>query len=1055
MTDPTPLPPAEPEYLFIRRPVTAAVISIVIVLLGLFAMRSLPIARFPQITPPAIQVTAVFPGATAEDVAQAVAAPIEQQLSGLDGLLYFKSANSSDGVMNLEIVFDISRDQDLAAVDVQNALKLAEPQLPEEVRRNGIVIQKSQSDILMVGSLTSDDPNHNIEFITNYAKLYVEDELKRVPGVGNAQAFGGREFAMQISLDPDRMARLGVTVQEVAAAIRDQNATNPAGRLGRQPSPESTELTFAVTTRGRLATAAQFDSVVIRARTDGSLIRVSDVGNATLGARSYDATGRLNGQATANFLVNQRPGANALDVKQAIDDRMAELSRTFPPGFRWQAAFDTTPFIRESITEVVKTLLEAMVLVTLVVFIFLQSWRATLIPLLAVPVSIIGTFLGLQALGMSINTLTLFGLVLAIGIVVDDAIVVIENVERIMAEEHVSPRVAANRAMRQVSGALIAIVLVLCAVFVPVAFIGGVTGEFYKQFAVTIVISVVLSGIVALTLTPALCAMLLTHSNEESTNKYARKFNQWFHRVTDRYLGGVGRLVGRPRRWLAIFGVMTVLTVVLARRVPTGFLPTEDKGFFVLSIQLPDAASLPRTEAVVEQVEAMLAKEPAVTNITAMVGLDILTRATQTNSATMFVRLAPWEERSGDQSVDAILARVNGALWGMKEAIAFGFNFPEVPGLGTSAGLELNLQARTGGDIRHFAQQARAFVADANQLPEIQGANTTIRADVPQVYVEIDRDAAAAKGVSIGAISSTMQALLSTLYVNDFNLYGRTWRVQADAQTSFRQHPEDISRLYVRGHGGEMVPLGSLIRTEMRTGPSMVTRFNGFPSAMVTATPRPGKSSGEMLAAVENLVAEKYAAEGIGSAFSGQSFQERRTSGEAGVVFVLGLILVFLVLAALYESWAIPFAVVLGVPFGVAGAYLGVWLRGIPSDIYFTVGLITVVGLAAKNAILIVEFATELRRKGLAVREAAMEAARERFRPILMTSFAFILGVLPLVISSGAGAAGRHSLGTGVFFGMLAATIIGVFFIPLFFFVIQRFTERKQPATVRAAEERS
>ncbi len=1055
MSTPNVLPPTEREYLFIRRPVTAAVISIVIVLLGLFAMRSLPIARFPQITPPAIQVTAVFPGATAEDVAQAVAAPIEQQLSGLNGLLYFKSANSSDGVMNLEIVFDISRDQDLAAVDVQNAVKLAEPQLPEEVRRNGIVIQKSQSDILMVGSLTSDDPNHSIEFITNYAKLYVEDELKRIPGVGNAQAFGGREFAMQISLDPDRMARLGVTVQEVAAAIRDQNATNPAGRLGRQPSPESTELTFAVTTRGRLATAAQFDSVVVRARTDGSLIRVGDVGSANLGARSYDATGRLNGKPTTNFLVNQRPGANALDVKQAIDDRMAELSRTFPPGFQWQAAFDTTPFIRESITEVVKTLLEAMVLVTLVVFIFLQSWRATLIPLLAVPVSIIGTFLGLQAMGMSINTLTLFGLVLAIGIVVDDAIVVIENVERIMAEEHVPPREAANRAMKQVSGALIAIVLVLCAVFVPVAFIGGVTGEFYKQFAVTIVISVVLSGIVALTLTPALCAVLLTHSNEDSTNKYARKFNTWFHRVTDRYLGGVGRLVGRPRRWLAIFGVMTVLTVVLARRVPTGFLPTEDKGFFVVSIQLPDAASLPRTEAFVEQVEAMLAKEPAVTNITAMVGLDILTRATQTNSATMFVRLAPWEERNANQSVDAILARTNGALWGMKEAIAFGFNFPEVPGLGTSAGLELNLQARSGSDIRHFAQQARSFVADANQLPEIQGANTTIRADVPQVYVDIDRDAAAAKGVSIGSISSTMQALLSTLYVNDFNLYGRTWRVQADAGAAFRQHPEDIARLYVRGHGGEMVPLGSLIRTEMRTGPSMVTRFNGFPSAMVTATPKPGKSSGEMLDAVENLVAEKYAADGIGSAFSGQSFQERRTSGEAGLVFVLGLILVFLVLAALYESWAIPFAVVLGVPFGVAGAYLGVWLRGIPSDIYFTVGLITVVGLAAKNAILIVEFATELRRKGLAVREAAMEAARERFRPILMTSFAFILGVLPLVISGGAGAAGRHSLGTGVFFGMLAATIIGVFFIPLFFFVIQRLTERKQSVPAGAVEERS
>jgi hydrophobe/amphiphile efflux-1 (HAE1) family protein len=1053
MTEPPPPePPPDREYLFIRRPVTAGVISIVITLLGLLAVFRLPIARYPQITPPSVQVIATYPGATAEDVAQAVAAPIEQQLSGLNGLLYYQSANSSDGVMTLTVVFDISRDQDLAAVDVQNAEKLAEPQLPEEVRRNGIVIQKAQTDILAVGSLTSDDPRYDAAFLNNYAKIYVEDELKRVPGVGNAIVFGNREFAMLVSLDPDKMAQLGITVDDVANAIREQNATNPAGRLGRAPSPNTTELTFAVTTRGRLASPRQFDSVVVRARSDGSLVRVSDVGTVRLGSRSYETAGRLDGKPTANFLIFQRPGANALDVVKGVQKRMAEISRSFPAGVRWALPFDTTPFIRESIKEVVTTLLEAMALVTLVVFVFLQSLRATIIPLLAVPVSIIGSFLGVQALGMSINTLTLFGLVLAIGIVVDDAIVVIENAERIMAEEHLPARQAADKAIKQVSGALVAIVLVLCAVFVPVAFIGGITGTFYQQFAATIAISVVLSGIVALTLTPALCALLLQKAPEESENRLARAFNRRFQRFTELYQRQVGRVTAHPWRWLAAFVLLIAVTVIVARRVPSSFLPTEDKGFFVVGMQLPDAASLARTEAMVAKVEAILRRERAVSGMTGMVGLDILTRANQTNSAVMFVRLKPWSQRNKNESVDALLQRVNGALFGLKEGLAFGFNFPEVPGLGTSAGLEMQLQAKTGIDIRQFAQQVQAFVADANRLPELQGVNAFVRADVPQVYVDVDRDAAAAHGVGVGAIASTLQAMLSTLYVNDFNLYGRTWRVQAEAQAPFRQRPEDIGRLFVRNRTGEMVPVGALVRTEMRTGPTMVTRFNGFLSALVTGTPRPGKSSGEMLAAVERLVDEKYAARGIGAGFSGQSYQERASAGQSGLVLILGLVLVFLVLAALYESWSIPFAVLLGVPFGVAGAYFGVWIRGIPSDVYFTVGLITVVGLAVKNAILIVAFAAELHRKGRPAREAAIQAARERFRPILMTSLAFIFGISPLLIAGGAGAASRHSLGTGVFAGMLFATAVGILFIPLFFTVIRRVTDRTKAPRAEPAE---
>ena len=1049
---------AEQSYFFVRRPVLAAVISIVIVLLGTFALLGLPVARYPQITPPSVQVSATYPGATAEDVAQAVAAPIEQQLSGLDGLLYYRSSNSSNGVMNLQVFFDIGRDQDIAAVDVQNAIKVAEPQLPEEVRRQGVVIRKAQTDILLVASVTSDDPRYDATFLANYAKLYVIDEIKRLKGVGEATVFGGLDFAMTIRLDPDRMAQLGITVGDVRDAVQEQNATNPAGTLGREPAPEATQLTLPVTTLGRLKTADQFAEVIVRAREDGSFVRVRDIGAVELTSQNLDLVGRMNGRPTANILVYLRPGANQLQVKEVFVERMNELAKGFPPGVTWMIPFDTTPFVTASIEEVVKTLLEAMALVTLVVFLFLQSWRATLIPLLAVPVSVVGTFLGLAALGYSVNLLTLFALVLAIGIVVDDAIVVIENVERIMDEEKVSARVAADKAMGQVGGALVAIVLVLCSVFIPVAFLGGITGTMLRQFAVTLVIAVVLSGIVALTLTPALCALLLTSTPHETHNRFFRRFNDLFDRVTGGYVRRVGAVLGRPRTWLAAFAVILGLAFVLYQRVPSAFIPTEDKGFFVIAMQLPDGASRRRTDAVVERVEAILRKEPAVRAFSGLVGFNLLAQANQSNGATMFVLLKPWDERDKDNTVDAILGRVNGQLFGMKDALAFGFNFPEIPGLGTTAGLELNLQARSGQDVPTFARQVQAALADMNKLPETPGAATTFRANVPQVFVHVDRETAKARGVELDDLFATLQAMLSSLYINDFNLFGRTYRVQAEAQSRFRQTPEDIGRLYVRSSTDEMIPLSTLTRTEFRGAPSVLNRFNGFPSALVTSTAPPGISSGQQLDAVERLLAG-YADQGVGFAYSGQSFQERASSGQAGLVFALGLVLVFLVLAAQYESWSIPFAVILGIPFGVLGAFLGVWLRGIPSDIYFQVGLITVVGLAAKNAILIVEFANELRARGLSVREAATEAARERFRPILMTSFAFIFGVSPLMIATGAGAASRHSLGTGVFAGMLIATTVGIFFIPLFFAVIRGLAERwgrRSAATVPAPiEERA
>ncbi|MEO7987197.1 MAG: multidrug efflux RND transporter permease subunit [Gemmatimonadales bacterium] len=1031
----------EVRYFFIRRPVLAIVISIVVTLLGVFAIRLLPVSRYPQITPPAVQVQAVFPGATAEDVAEAVAAPIEAQLSGLQGLLYYTSANASDGTMSLTIYFDVTRTQDLAAVDVQNAVKLAESQLPDAVRQNGITILKANTDILSVVALTSDNPRYDAAYLTNYLKLYVEDEIKRVPGIGNAITFGGLEFSMLIQLDPDRMAQLGITTGDVADAVREQNVTSPAGRLGREPSPPGTELTLPVTTLGRLKTPEQFADIVVRAKSDGSIVRVRDIGKVVLGSRNYDLDGHLNGKQLAGMLTYLRPGANALSAKEGMVKRMDELSRALPQGVRYQIPFDTTPFVTASIEEVVTTLLEAMALVTLVVFIFLQSWRATLIPMLAVPVSVIGTFLGLLVLGFTINVLTLFALVLAIGIVVDDAIVVIENTERLMADEGLSARVAADRAIRQVAGALIAIVLVLCAVFVPVAFLGGVTGEMFKQFAVTLVIAVVLSGVVALTLTPALCSILLRESNEAHTTGFFGAFNRWFHKLTDRYSNGVSRVLGRPRLWIAAFVVLVGLAVVLWRRVPTAFIPTEDKGYFAVAMQLPDAASLQRTAAVVRRVEGFLHEEPAVLNVVGLAGLDVLSRTNQTNSATFFVMLKPWNKRGKNESIDAITGRINGKLFGMKDAIGFAFNLPEIPGLGATSGVEANLQNRTGRDVRDFADQVKAFTAAANQLPAVAAFQTNFRADVPQLFVDVDRATAKSRGVKLTDLFSTLQTFLSTLYINDFNLYGRTYRVQAEAQPQFRQTPEDLDRLYVRGRNDEMIPVSALVHTEFRSGPTQMLRFNGFGSALFTGTPKPGRSSGEVMSEIDELIADRFEAQGVGIAYSGQSYQERASSGQAGLVFGLGLVIVFLVLAAQYESWSIPFAVLLGVPFGALGALLGIWIRGSPSDIYFQVGLITVVGLAAKNAILIVEFANEIRTRGTPLIEAATEAARERFRPILMTSFAFILGVAPLVIASGAGAGSRHSLGTGVFAGMLFATTIGIFFIPLFFRVIRGLAE--------------
>jgi hydrophobe/amphiphile efflux-1 (HAE1) family protein len=1046
--------PYVPKNMFVRRPILSSVLSIVIVLLGLFALQGLPIASYPMITPPSVSISAFYPGATATDVAEAVAAPIEQQLSGLQDLLYFTSANSSDGTMNLSVFFNIDRNQDLAAVDVQNQVKLAESQLPQEVRQNGITVKKAQKDILLMVALTSDDPRYDAEYLSNYLKLNVEDELKKLDGVGDAVVFGQLEFSMLISLDPYRMAQLGVSVPEIVRAVREQNATNPGGRIGREPAPPGTDLTFSVTTKGRLTDPKEYERIVIRAHRDGSLLRVGDIGSVRLGARNYDLVGRLNGKPTAIIPVYLRSGANALSVKEEIATRLEELGRSFPPGVRADIVYDTTPFVEASIEEVVHTLVEAMVLVFLVVFIFLQSWRATLIPALAVPVSIIGTFFGMQLFGFSINSITLFGLVLAIGIVVDDAIVVVENVERIMAERHVSPAEASDQAMAEVSGALIAIVLVLCAVFVPVAFMGGLTGRLYKQFALTIAVSVIISGIVALTLTPALCAVLLK-PHQPGHRKWAPF--EWFNRAFDRFTGGYASIVnlglGSPKTMLAAFLVMVALAGVLFKRTPTAFLPAEDKGYFVGYVRLPDAASLQRTERVVERAEAALMADPAVANVVVLEGLDFIASANQTNAATIFVTLKPWAERDADSlQLPAVVQRANIALAGISEAQGFAFNMPEIPGLGVTAGLEMYVQNRGVGDFQQFVAVGGEFIQELNQSGAVR-ARTSVRPNVPAYNLDVDREKAKSLGLNLTDVFQTLQAMLSTYYINDFNLYGKTYRVQAEAKPQFRTTPQDVGKLFVRSEDGKMVPVSAFTQGSMKGGPALVTRFNGFVAAQVNGEPGPGKSSGEMLATADRIGAA-FAARGLGTAYGGQSLQEKLAGGSTALIFGLGIVLVFLILAAQYESWSLPVAVLLVVPFGLLGALLAIIVRGIPNDLYFTIGLVTVVGLAAKNAILIVEFANVLHQKGIGFREAAVQAAKERFRPILMTSFAFILGVVPLVIASGAGAGSRNSLGTGVFGGMLAATILGVFFTPTFYLVISglsgMFGRKKAPVAVEA-----
>ena len=1029
---------------FIDRPIFASVLSIVIVVIGLVAMVTLPIAQFPQITPPVVQIDADYPGASAETVADSVARVIELQIPGIDNLLYYDSTSTNDGHMTLRLTFEINTNIDIAQVQAQNREKLAEPQLPPEVIRQGVTVKKLSTDLLGVLILQSTDPKYDAFFLANYATVRLVDDIRRIPGVGDAYIFGQQNYSMRVVLDSVRMAQLSLTPSDIVNVVREQNRDFPAGLIGREPTPRENELTIPIITRGRLTEVKDFEEMIVRAMPNGSMIRLKDVARIELGAQSYDLEGRYRGKPTALLVTFLAPGFNALDTIKKVRQRMDELAKTFPPGVTYDVPYDTTRFIEVSIEEVVKTLRDAMILVILVVYLFLQSWRATLIPAVAVPVSLIGTFAGMSALGFSINTLTLFGMILAIGIVVDDAIVVVENVERHI-EDGLSPKDAAKKAMDEVTGPVIAIVLVLGAVFVPVGFLGGITGQLYKQFAITIAISVANSGFVALTLSPALCALILRPRHAPKKGFFAQ-FNRFFGWAQTRYAGAVGHTIARSIVSLALFAMVVFVAMGLFRATPSGFLPDEDQGYIIVVAQLPDGASKKRTLAVMDKVEGFFVSNEAVYGTNALVGQNFVFNTRGTYMATTFVPLKPWDERKEPQMhAKALIAAAFKEFGKFRDAVVLAFNPPSIRGLGATGGFSVQIQDPSGGDFKKFAAVTKEFVSKAKQDPAIGGISTSFRVTAPRLYATINRDRAKALGVPISEVFDTMQAYFGNFYINDFVKFGRVYRVQTEAEAQYRSAPQDISKIYVRANGqGQahaMIPLDTVVSTEATSGPDPVTHFNGFNTALVLGASSPGASSGQTLDALQRVAEEVLVPQGYRIDWSGISFQERKAGAQSVLAFAFGLLMVFLVLAAQYESWTVPFAVILAVPFGVFGALSAVWLRSMNNDIYFQIGLVTLIGLSAKNAILIVEFAGQQHEQGRSLLESAIEAARLRFRPIIMTSMAFILGVVPLVIASGAGAASRRSIGTGVLGGMLAATFLAIFFVPLFFVLIGTFNQ--------------
>src|SRR6059036_3397897 len=1039
---------------FIRRPIVAIVISILIVLLGVVIIRGLSVEQYPFLAPPNIRVTATYPGASAEAVEQSVAVPIEQEVNGVDRMIYMKSSNTSDGRMLLDVNFEVGVDQDTANVLTQSRVSSAQARLPQDVVAQGVTVKKQSPSILMLISLNSPGGSYDANFLINYASINLRDQLLRIPGIAQVDLFGGTDYGLRIWLRPDKLAKLGLTPSDVISAVKDQNLQAPAGRIGQAPTPADQAFTFTVSAPGRLVTTDEFENIIIRESSTGSVVRIRDVGRAELGSQDYNSFGRLNGKPSGAMAVYLLPGANQLKASEAIYKTMATAKNLFPPGLDYKIVYDTTPAVEASIHEIVKTFVEALILVTLVVFIFLQNVRATIIPLLTVPVSIVGTFIFFPLLGFSVNTLSMFGLVLAIGIVVDDAIVVVEAVMHHI-EHGLSPRDATRQAMKEVSAPVIGIALILSAVFVPVAFLGGLTGQMYQQFALTIAISVLLSAFSALSLSPALSAMLLkpARAPRGPLGVFFRGFNRVFDTATTGYIGVARLLIRRAVVTILLVGVVVVGVGLLGRRIPAGFIPDEDQGLFGVNVQLPPGASLERTSAVLRKVEEMLKKLDGVESFQTIGGYGAVTSTYQPNFGSIFVRLKPWEERHGESlHVLGIMRKMAVQLAAIPEAIAFPFNIPTISGFGASAGFNFLLQDRSGSlTVDQLGAQTRAFLAAARQRPEFASLFTAFDPTYPQVRVELDREKARTLGVPVNEVFQAMSTAMGGSYVNDFNRFGRLYRVYVQAEADYRRKPSDIGDVYVRSKTtGTMIPLSTLVTIGSVPGTEITTRFNLLRSVEINGAPARGVSSGQALAALEEVFKQTMPKE-LGFAYSSLSYQEK-IAPPATPTFVLAIVFVFLLLAAMYESWRLPWAVLLGSPLVALGAFFGVWLAGYDKNVYVQIGLIMLVGLAAKNAILIVEFAKAKHEKeGLTLEEAALESARLRFRPILMTAFAFILGVVPLMLASGAGAGAQNVMGTAVFWGMLVATALGVFLIPGNFTFVEGLGRKGAPATKPAA----
>lgn len=1028
---------------FINHPIFASVISILIVLAGLCAMKQLPIEQYPNITPPLIQVTATYNGANADTMANDVASPLEQQILGVENMIYMYSQNASTGNMTLDVYFAIGSNADIDQVNVQNFVNQAMSQLPEAVQKEGVTIKKQTPNILVIVAMQSPSNLYDEEFISNYANINVVNELELLPGISNINVIGQRNYSMRIWLRPDLMAQLGITTNDIINVVREQNSDFGIGQMGQAPNTNPVALTIPMSTKGRLSTPEEFENIIIRADLDGAMVLLKDVASVDLGAQDYTVDGSLNGQPTILLAIYQEYGANAIDVANSIYKTMERISKNFPKGISYSIPYDTTLFIKLSIKEVILTMIEAAILVILVVFIFLQSYRATLIPVVALIVSIMGAFAGMYVLGYSINTLTLFGMVLAIGIVVDDAIVVVENVERNLRAFNMTPKEAAIKAMDEVSGPVIAIVFVLCAVFIPIAFLGGIAGQLYKQFAMTIAISVFFSGLVALTLSPALAAQILKPKTKEV--RLAIWFNSGLEKLTQGYLKVASFFL---HKWLVsafVFSGMIVLLVFLFKVTPTSFVPNEDQGYLIVIDYLPDAASLDRTSEMDDLIKTIAMKHEGVEKVISLTGFSLIESLDRTTIGTNFIMLKDWKYRKKKQlHASSILTDLQKEFFiQVQDAQVMVANPPAIPGLGTVGGFEFWVENRGDGGYAALEEALASFIQKAKNNPTLTALHTTAQFNNLQFYVDVDRYKARALGVTIADVFQALQTLLGSVYVNNFNKFGRVYQVIVQAKPEFRERIDDIGDMYVRSSLGEMVPLKSVLTIYPKKGPNLVSRFNDYPAAEIIGGPMPGFTSGQAIAAMEELAKDALSGD-MSYGWSGEAYQELATGGTSVIVLIAGLIMVFLILAALYEKWSLPLAILMAVPFGALGAFISIRIKHMPNDVYFQIGLVTLIALSAKNAILIVEFAVMKHKdEGMPIFQAALEAAKLRFRAILMTSLTFILGVTPLIMSSGAGAASRHSVGTGVFGGMIAATILALCFVPFFFRLLYRDSKEK------------